>query len=61
MKSRAKLVVMVDAKTALEITLREDFLNSRFGMDERLLMELVMKELLIEFIGNEENENGNET
>jgi hypothetical protein len=61
MKSRSKFIVLLDQKTALEITLRDDFLKSRIGLDEKLLMELVIKDLLVGYIENQENENGDET
>lgn len=61
MKLSPKLVVFVDTNIALEVILKDDFSRKLLGSDEKLLMELVLKELLVDFTANQENENGDET
>lgn len=61
MKLSPKLVVFVDRNIALEVILKDDFSRKLLGSDEKLLMELVLKELLVDFTANQENENGDET
>ena len=61
MKSNAKLIVVLNKDTSLEITLKSDFLKSRFAQDEKLLLELVIQDLLVRQIETQEMKNGNET
>lgn len=61
MKSRSKLFVLIDKRTALEVTLRNDFFSPRLGLDEKHLMELVIKDLLVRYKETQEKENGDET
>lgn len=61
MKSNAKLIVVLNKDTSLEITLKSDFLKSRFVQDEKLLLELVIQDLLVRQIETQEMKNGNET
>ena len=61
MTSISNIIFKLENNITIEVKLKNNFSADHFNQEEKVLLELILKELFIDFTYNEENENGNES
>ena len=61
MTSISNIIFKLENNITIEVKLKNNFSADHFNQEEKDLLELILKELFIDFAYNEENGNGDES